>query len=325
MSDRGQHSTSRAGSDLDPDVRRFIQSIGAAYARYPDFSQLPHATARKAAEEVRAPWAAGGPTMAATLDRTIPSRHGALRIRVHQPGTDAKRPALIYLHGGGWTLFSIDTHDRLMREYAARADVVVVGVDYALSPEAKFPTAIEQVVDAVRWIRHKGADLGIDSSRLALGGDSCGANLSIATALMLRDAGEGQAVRAVVLNYGAFDRSCSDESRRRYGGEGYMLGADEMDSFWRNYLRDEADAGNPLACPLHARLEGLPSTLLVIPECDLLTEQSFALERALRAAGVPVRAVEYKGASHSFLEAVSISALSDLALCDSASWLRETL
>src|SRR5438477_10858519 len=176
-----------------------------------------------------------------------------------------------------------------MREYAARADVTVIGVDYALSPEAKYPVALEQVVAVAR---------SIAKTTMAIGGDSAGANLAIAACM--REPGR---FRAMVLNYGVFDRHSSKESRERFGGPGNMLTADEMEGFWRNYLRDERDADDPFVCPLRGDLRGLPPALLVVPECDLLAEQSVQLAGRLESAELRI----YPGAVHSFLEAVSIS------------------
>ena len=272
----------------------------AAWARHPDLGSVSFAEARRIAEEVRAPWTRGGPAMAAT-DTTI----AGVRVRRYGSG----EPVLIYLHGGGWTLFSLDTHDRLMREYAARAGVTVVGVDYALSPEAKYPVALEQVVAVAQSI-------GESATAIAIGGDSAGANLAIAACM--RQPG---LFRAMVLNYGVFDRYSSKEARERFGGPGNMLTADEMEGFWRNYLRDERDADDPFVCPLRGDLRGLPPALLVVPECDLLAEQSVQLADRLQAAELRV----YPGAVHSFLEAVSISPLADRALEETASWLRDIL
>ncbi len=325
MSDQTPEFSSAGGADLDPDIRRFIAAMSQAFARYPDFNDLPPPKMRQACEQVRAPWAAGGPVMTHRLDRTVPTPVGQVRVRVHNPSARPGKPALIYMHGGGWMLFSIDTHDRLMREYAARADVVVIGVDYALAPEAKFPIAQQQVAHVVRWARQHSAELDIDANQIALGGDSAGGNLAITAALRLRDEGEPNAVSALVLNYGAFDTQPSAEALQRYGYDGYMLGADEMVHFWNNYLRSPADANHPLACPIHADMRGLPPTFMVIPECDILTEQNWRLADKLKAAGVAVETSLYRGASHSFLEAMSISALSNRALDDTARWLQRVL
>lgn len=263
--------------------------------------------------------------MADTRELLVPACGSSFRVRIHDPGAMTPSPALIYLHGGGWTLFSIDTHDRLMREYAARTGVRVAGVDYSLSPEARFPVALEQVLAAVRWLSTNGDSLGIDARRLAIGGDSAGANLALSSCIALRDADEHRDIRALLLNYGAFARHSSDAAIEKYGGDGYMLAAGEMDEFWRNYLRDETDARNPFACPILSDLTGLPPVFLAIPECDLLAEQSIALAGSLEAAGVEFEAALYKGASHSFLEAVSISALSDRALTEASNWLHAAL
>jgi len=323
--DQSPSVVSARGADLDPEIRRFVTKMSLGFARYPNFEDLPPAEMRRACEVVRAPWAVGGPVMTRRIDRVVPTPVGDVRVRVHNPSIRSGKPALIYMHGGGWKLFSIDTHDRLMREYAARADVVVIGVDYALAPEAKFPIAQQQVGHVVRWTRAHAAELEIDADKIALGGDSAGGNLAITTALRLRDEGELNGVSALILNYAAVDVHCAPEALQRYGHEGYMLSANEMLRFWRDYLRSPEDERNPLACPIHADVRGLPPTFTVIPECDILSEQNARLAKKLQSAGVNVETAFYQGASHSFLEAMSIAAISNEALDDTARWLRHTL
>ena len=310
---------------IDPDIRRFTAIVMADYLRLAGGRELSVAEMRRVAEEVREPWRRGGPAMRRTTERQVPTPAGPVRIRIHDPDRRDPKPVLVYLHGGGWTLFSLDTHDRVMREYARRAGVVVVGVDYALSPEARFPVALEQVVGVVRWLRDRGAGLGIDPARIALGGDSAGGNLATAAAVVLRDAGEGDAVRGLLLIYPALDNVCSEQSLHRFGGADAMLTGEEIAWFWDNYGGGADLRRNPLACPLHARLEGLPPVCITIPSCDVLTEQSLEMADRLRAAGVPVQATVYPGATHSFIEAVSIAPLADQAVADGAAWLRATL
>lgn len=272
----------------------------AAWAAHGDLSSMPPPEQRRVAEQVRAPWARGGPD--------VPRRESVIagvRVRIFNGGANG---TLVYLHGGGWTMFSLDTHDRVMREYASRAGMNVIGVDYALSPEAKYPVALRQVVGVVREI-----------GKVAIGGDSAGANLALAAAIALRDE---RRINAIVLNYGVFDRNSSPEARATLGAPGNVLTADEMDELWQNYLTDEAEANDPLVSPLRADLTGLPRTLLVVPEYDLLTEQSVRLAARLAAAGVAVEMKLYRGAVHSFLEAVSISKLAQQAFDDTAKWLR---
>lgn len=309
--------------DLDPHIAVFIRGIYEALEAH-DLASLPLARVRQLCEAARAPWTAGGPVMAHTSERVLPNSSHPVRIRHYDPAPGQPKPCLVYLHGGGWTLFSLDTHDRLMREYAGRAGIAVIGVDYALSPEAKFPVALGQVVAVMRWLSRDSDELDVDPARIAIGGDSSGANLAVAACLRLRDEG-GASPRAMLLNYGAYDAACDHESKRRYGGDDYMLGAAEMREFWSNYLRDTADAENPLACPLKASLENLPPAFLTVAECDLLAAQNLAMAERLAAAGVPVRAPVYPKASHSFLEAVSIAAVSDEALADASSWLEQQL
>jgi acetyl esterase len=315
---------SAGGRDLDPDVRRFIRAMAESVARHPDFGTAPIPQVRRWAEEVRAPWRLGGPAMFDTRELAVPTRHGQVRVRIHWPG-QGNLPGFVYLHGGGWTIFSIDTHDRVMREYAARAGCCVVGIDYALSPEHRFPVALEQVVDVVQWLVVEGGGLGIDARRLAIGGDSAGANLGVAASLVLRGQPSSSQLCAMVLNYGAFTTRCSVQACRRFDGPEYMLGCEEMNGYWRNYLRDDRDAEDPLACPLLAALDGLPPAFLAIAECDILAEQNIEMARRLQAAGVPTRSVVYSGASHSFIEALSIAAVSSRALADASGWLRMAL
>lgn len=311
------------GDDLDADVRRFIRGIGEAMARQGDAARATPDERRAFAENARAPWRQGGPQMAETRDLEAPTRHGRVRIRIHRP-EPGNQPALVYLHGGGWTSFSIDTHDRVMREYADRAGCCVVGVDYALSPEHRFPVALEQVADLVDWVSRSGGTLGIDGNRLAIGGDSAGANLSVATSLLRRDAGLPP-LRGMLLNYGAFVARCSEDACRRYGGPEYMLGCEEMTEYWRTYVRSDDELRNPLVCPLLAQLSGLPPAFLAIAECDILAEQGGEMAGRLQAAGVPVQSIVYRGASHSFLEAVSIAEVSRQALSDASAWLGRAL
>ncbi|PZO78623.1 MAG: acetylesterase [Sphingomonas hengshuiensis] len=291
----------------------------ADWAAFPPAETLSLPELRAAAEQVRARWTAGGPTMADTVERTIATDAGGVRIRVYRPqGAGAMAPALLYIHGGGFVLFSLDTHDRLMREYAAAAGVVVVGIDYPLSPEARFPVALDRIGAAARWIAAHGATIGVDPRRLAIGGDSAGANLAIATAVDLRGS---VAFDAILSNYGFFSTVVSDDAEARLGGADALLHRDELLGYARNYLTHAAQAADPRAFPLSADLAGLPPTLLLIPGLDVLAEQSVAMARRMRAAGVAAETVIYPGATHSFLEAMSIADLARRGIADGAAFL----
>jgi acetyl esterase len=246
-----------------------------------------------------------------------------LRGRIHVPVEAPALGAMLYLHGGGWTMFSIDTHDRLMREYAARAGVIVVGIDYSLSPEQKYPVALHEVVRAVGWLRDAGAAHGIDGTRLAIGGDSAGANLALAAALMMREQGDPP-LRGLLFNYGAFGAETSP-SYERYDGPDFFLTVEEMRRFWNNYVRSPADLDNPLVAPLLADLHGLPPTFFCIAACDILADGNRAMAARMAAAHVPAEVYVYEGATHSFLEAMSIAPLAQRALDTAAGWLRARL
>ncbi|HSI18641.1 MAG TPA: alpha/beta hydrolase [Sphingomonas sp.] len=308
-------------SELDPDIRTFHARTSADYARLSGGGYADIAARRAVAETVREGWAAGGPAMAHSETLTVGPFGN--RIRIHRPTGEAPLPVMVYLHGGGWMLFSIDSHDRLMREYAARSGCAVIGIDYSLAPEARFPRALDEVEAVLAWLRDHGAAHGVDATRLALGGDSAGGNLALSTALRLRDAGHDAA--ALLLNYGAFD-TVERGSHARYDGDTFMLTRAEMADFWANYLGPSpAAAEHPHARPMLADLHGLPPAFLCIAECDILADENLAMAERLREAGVAVTARVYPGASHSFLEAVEISALADRALAEASRWLGETL
>ncbi|AEQ52318.1 alpha/beta hydrolase fold domain-containing protein [Pelagibacterium halotolerans] len=316
----GSHPDPRLAEGLDPELVAFVDDITAAYARFPSFHALDIETRRRVAEAVRAPWARGGPVLYRSVNRVI----SHMRARIHMPAP-GPLPALIYLHGGGWTFFSLDTHDRLMREYAARAGIAVIGLEYPLAPETKFPNQLTLLADLVRLLANRGEDWGIDPSRLAIGGDSAGANLALATALTLRESDYGDALCGLLLNYGAFDARMDSESHRLFGDGRYLLGAQEMEVLWSNYTRDPSQRTDPFVSPILADLKGLPPSFMTIADLDILRDENLTLKSALEAANVPVSGGLYPGSIHAFLEAVSVSALADKALDDGAAWLRERL
>lgn len=316
-----RHGHSMTSSPIDPQIQLFVDGVAAAYARHPDVMTLPVTEGRRVVEEVRRPWREGGPVMHASEEHLFDLPGGTMRARIHRPDERRDNAALIYLHGGGYTFFSIDTHDRLMREYAARTGMAVIGLDYPLSPEAKFPTALHQVVACVEWLARYGASIGIDGDRLAIGGDSAGGNLSLAAALLLRDRGSPGLLKALLLNYPGLSPDKSADAVARFGGDGAILTAAEAEFFWNNYLRDAADRCDPLANTLIADPAGLPPALFVVAEIDLLAEQSTIMAERIRDAGGAADLKLYRGAVHGFIEAVSVSTLAERAIAEAARWL----
>lgn len=304
---------------IDPNIRNFIDRLNAGYASHDIANARTVADRRRIAERVRAEWRSGGPKMAST--RTF--EQDGIRMRLHRPSDATDLPVMLYVHGGGWMLFSIDTHDRLMREYAARAGIAVLGIDYSLSPEAKFPTALHEVVAATRWLEREGTALGLDPANILIGGDSAGANLSVAACVVRRDAGMPPLV-AMVLNYGAFD-PLPCPSYARFDGPAYNLEVPEMEVFWQNYVAEPAQLADPLVAPIRAELHDLPPAMLAIAECDILADSNRAFADRLADAGVAVTATVYESVTHSFLEAVSIAPVAAHALDDQARWITATL
>lgn len=316
-------STSDAFPELAPGIRLFVEEMAAAYATHPPFVDLSITARRRVVEAVRAPWARGGPPMAATRTIVPGGREGPpVLLRVHEPapGANATSGALAYVHGGGWALFSLDTHDRVMREYAARSGMKVIGIDYSLVPEARYPVALEQVASTLAWIRANREPLGLIDAPLFLGGDSAGANMSVAAALLARDRGEALPT-GLVLNYGAFDPACDRPSFARFGGAAFMLTAPEMLAFWEGYVPRPEALRDTLVGVLHADLHGLPPCLVAVAEYDVVHDENLAMAEALEVAGVDVTCKVYPGTMHSFLEAVAVAPVAAEAFDDTAAWL----
>lgn len=312
---------------IDLEIQAFLDEMKRRWAEHPPFGTLDFPGQRAVCETVRARWAEGGPAMAETSERVFDPGAGELRIRVYRPeGLASPAPALVYLHGGGFTLFSIDTHDRLMREYAEAGGFAVIGVDYPLSPEHKYPEALDRIEALMLWLKAHGDELGVDPARLAMGGDSAGANLCFATSLRLREKGAIGTVRAILSNYGYFTPEISDRAEACFGGPGSIMDRAEAQSYYVNYLANwDAGQRDPLACPAHASFAEFPPVFLVIPEHDILSEQSLDMETRLERAGVKATTKIYPGATHSFLEAMSVAQVARKAIHDGAVFIRARL
>lgn len=284
---------------VDPQMVPVLEAMAANAAVRPHPSTLPPDAMRRQFAADMAYWAAGGPELARVENRMIPGPRGDIPLRLYDPAGDAAlRPVLVYFHGGGWTIGDLDTEDRKLRELALASGAIIVSVDYRLAPDHKFPEPLEDCIAAVRWIAAEGAAIGIDGGRLALGGLSAGANLALAAAISLRDAG-GPALRHLLLfqgSYGAHDT----ESHALFGGGEYGLDRRSMANYYRHYLRRPEDRDHPLVAPLMADLSGLPPVFLNAAGLDVLRDDSAQLAERLRAAGVAVDHRLYPGVIHVF-------------------------
>ncbi|MFZ4409149.1 MAG: alpha/beta hydrolase fold domain-containing protein [Paracraurococcus sp.] len=311
-----------ADTRLDPEMAAFNAMMEARAAKLPPIRLIePFDAPRALTEALNLPLAEGGPAMAESTDHWVLARGRRVQCRVHRPDLPGPLPVLVYLHGGGWVWNSIDTHDRLMREYAAAAGCIVVGPDYALSPEAVFPQALEECAGVLRWILAEGRAWGIDPERIILGGDSAGANLAAGLALWLRDGPSPLPLRGLLLNYGVFDSRLDSPSYAEFA-TGYGLTRERMEFYWRAYAPRAADRASPLAAPLRGDLAGLPPCLLHVAELDVLAAENHAMAARLRSAGVAVEARLFPGTVHGFLRAVGHVGQAREAVAAAAGWLR---
>jgi acetyl esterase len=300
----------------------FNAAMDAEAAKYPPVRPvLPLAPHRRVNDLLSMLTAHGGPEMAERADRFVDARGRRIFCRVYRPVVDRPLPTLVYFHGGGWVWANVDTHDRMVREYAAAGQVAVVSVDYALSPEAKFPQALEECAAVVHFLAEHGADWGLDSSRLLLGGDSAGGNLALATALLLRDTG-GPAVRGILANYPVSDSRFDTESYKEFGAGGYGLNLERMAFYWSVYVPHDIDRLHPLAAPLRADLTGLPPVMVLLAELDVLRSEGEALVAKLRASGVAVDTRTFTGVVHGFLRATEQVSKAREAVAMAGDWMR---
>jgi acetyl esterase len=309
-------------SHWDPEMAAFTAAMEAEAANHPPVKvELPLEPHRRVNDLLGKITALGGPVMAETSDRFIEACGRRIFCRIYRPVTDRVLPTLVYFHGGGWVWASIDTHDRLVREYAAAGDVNVVSVDYALSPEAKFPQALLECAAAVRHVAQFGAELGLDAKRLLVGGDSAGGNLALATALFLRDT-DGPALCGVLANYPVCDSRLDTETYRAFGRGDYGLSIERMGFYWNVYVPHEVDKLHPLAAPLRADLTGLPPVIVLLAELDVLRSEGEALIGRLRDAGVPVETETYPGTVHGFLRATGSVQKARDAVAAAGRWMK---
>ncbi|GIO61341.1 alpha/beta hydrolase [Paenibacillus cineris] len=252
---------------------------------------------------------------------------GQVSVRLLRPeNVTNKLPVILYIHGAGWVFGNAHTHDRLIRELAIGAEACVVFPNYSLSPEAKYPTAIEEIYAVLTWIAEHGEAYGLDTDRLTVAGDSVGGNMTAAITLMAKER-KGPAIHKQLLFYPVTDSSNDTESYHQFA-EGYFLRRDAMAWFWEQYIAKPNDKEEIYASPLRAtreQLEGLPPALVITAEADVLRDEGEAYANKLREAGVRVTAARFQGAIHDF---VMLNALADTAAARGAialanAWLKE--
>ncbi|GGB98505.1 lipase [Marinobacterium zhoushanense] len=297
---------------LDPQIRALLEQAREAGA--PDFADLPPAVAREMYSQILAATDLPVPAEVALSERTMAGPGGELILRCYRPAKAEVRGAVLYLHGGGFVVGTPSDYDGVAGTIAALSGCLVVQVDYRLAPEHPFPAAVEDSYAALVWLREQATELGIDPARIAIAGDSAGANLSAVCALLARDRG-GPALALQCLIYPATaNGQVQYDSYRRFGA-GYTLTSRAMSYFMGHYLTGSDAPADMRMAPLSAPdLSGLPPALVQVAGYDPLRDEGIAYAEAMAAAGTSVTLVEYASLAHGYISMAGISAGARLAL-----------
>jgi acetyl esterase len=285
-----------------PVLEAAAQAFVEATADPPYLFELEPNVGRKTVDEAQTPEI----EVPGTDKETITIDGGPTRsvsVSIFRPAdATATLPVVLYIHGAGWVFGNDHTHGRLARELAKGVGAAVVFPNYSLSPEARFPTAIEQNYAVAQWVVAHGAEHGLDATRMAVAGDSVGGNMAAALTMQAKAGGDVH-LAGQVLFYPVTDASFDTGSYEEFA-TGFFLRRDAMQWFWDQYTTDPAERAAPTASPLRAsneQLEGLPPALVITAEADVLRDEAEAYADKLRAAGVPVTAVRYQGIVHDFV------------------------
>jgi acetyl esterase len=313
---KAHHFSTFPASETTP-LHPHFHGIGSAR-----IEELLVRQAREAAAKVIGSLPKLNEPVAAVTDRTIPGPGGEIPLRIYQPRGPGPFPSVLYLHGGGWVLGSLDENDDVCRSLSHRAGAVVVSVGYRLAPEHRFPAAVEDCYAALEWLANHAAEVNADGHRIAVLGASAGGNLAAATALKARDR-KGPRIALQVLWFPATNAAFDTTSYHLFA-EGYGLSRDNMIYFWKSYLPRPEDADSPYASVLRARdVSGLPPALVQTAQYDVLRDEGEAYSARLHRAGVSVRCIRYQGMIHGFLVHAAAIDVARQALDDTAAALKK--
>jgi acetyl esterase len=256
---------------------------------------------------------------------TMPGPGGPIALRIYKPSRETNLPVVVFFHGSGFILCSLDTHDLICRQLCKASGAIIVSVDYRLAPEHKFPAASDDCLAATRWVAAHAQEFGGDASRIALAGDSAGGNLAAVTALRVRDQG-GPALRGQLLVYPVTDHPSAPKASYKECGEGLGLTDVSMRWFWDLYLADQSDLTHPYASPLRAEnLRGLPPAYIMTAQYDVLRDEGELYGKRLSEAGVATKVERFSDMNHGFMFWVGVIDPATEAVMKSAAWLREKL
>ncbi|QNS02199.1 alpha/beta hydrolase [Streptomyces xanthii] len=312
-----------------PVLEPAAQAFADATAQPPYLYQIPVTEGRKAVDDVQSGEGVPLPAVDEEWVTVNGGPTGEVRARIVRPhGSTGILPVVLYLHGAGWVFGNAHTHDRLVRELAVGTHAAVVFPEYDLSPESRYPVAIEQNYTVAQWIARDGRNKNLDGTRIAVAGDSVGGNMAAALTLMAKQRGDVRLVQQVLF-YPVTDASFDNASYEQFA-TGYFLRREAMEWFWNQYTTDEAERAQITASPLRASVEqlaGLPPALVITAEADVLRDEGEAYAAKLRAAGVSVAALRVQGVIHDFvmLNALRETQGAELALCVATDVLRKAL
>lgn len=308
---------------LHPQFDTFLKQIAAAGAK--SFHEMSVSDCRQAYRAFQASLPPSAQTLSAVEDRQITGPAGPIRLRVYRPPGATPHPLLVYLHGGGWVVGDLDTHDKVCRELCGGVGAIIVSVESRLAPEHKFPAAVDDGLAATAWAFRHASELRGDPARIAIGGDSAGATLATVIARRRRDAGAAP-LAAQLLVYPAAHLDGTVTPSMIDNAIGYRLQRADMEWFRNHYLRTDADGRHPDVSPLRAEnLSCLPPALVMTCEFDPLRDEGETYGRALQAAGVPVTVSRHDGAIHGTLNFCTAMEPGRQMMDEAVRWLRERL
>ena len=285
-------------TQLHPQIQEVLRAM--AEARLRPIEEMTPAEARAQMEAMAGARKAEPLAVAKIEERQVPGPGGEIRVRLYWPQATAPVPAIVYFHGGGHVIGSLDTHDFVARNLCGGTGTVIASVDYRMGPEHKFPAAVEDSFAALEWVHANAESLRIDPRRIGVHGDSAGGNLAAVVALLSRDAGHPQ-LRLQSLVYPVTDYGLVGESYDKYANGYGILTRDAMVWFRNHYLRRPDDASDWRASPIRAAsLAGVAPAIVITAECDVLHDDGERYAEALRRAGVPVEYQEFPGMIHAF-------------------------
>ena len=283
---------------LDPEAKVLIEKAEAA--GNPELYDLEPLAARELFLNLSKAVAVDPIEVDSVIDLGIPGPAGEIILRIYRPfGTTKKSPALIYFHGGGWVVGGLDSHDGICRWLCARSGCVLISTDYRMAPEHKFPAAVEDCLATTEWVVSNAAELGIDGTRVAVGGDSAGGNLAAVVSQLAHQSG-GPEIAYQLLIYPATDMTMSEPSHQELA-QGYRLTKPLMEWFINHYLNNDSERTDPKASPMLNEISnGLPPALVITAGFDPLRDEGIIYADKLAAAGVETTHICYDGMIHGF-------------------------